>query len=359
MPTNNAWNQGNQATISESIAGTDTRAVISPSTLQSVVNIARNQIPWFENLGLNYASSTFSILSSDGTNLSSTNYAKVTLPSNVNRGRLIKYTLTANQSFIDATGASTITGNLFGTGAAVAWNQPMPFFIYCAASSTDTGPTFFISRVPHRQTVPPAASIGQSGSAIADIENAFFALAAVTAANYAGSSCICLGSFQMASKSAGDAWTVQALDATDNLGFFKDQSFFNYPTGQRGATNYMQPNGGTAPSFTTTQTYIYCVRRDGLSQIRVTQSNAAGGTTGAGGGAARLNLPFGSFDTTYQDTGYYVNGATSRSVIWSTSPSGYAEQLRDDSGALLSNGNYNNASRQLSGKLEYRISDTT
>ncbi len=139
--------------------------------------------PGVSNIGITYSSSTLSITAADGSALSSTNIGYVTLQSKT-AGRLKTVAVTANQTFVDSTGSSTIVGNLFGLTTGIAATNAIPFFIYAVLDDTEAVITFMVSRYPNTRISPVAANIGKSGSAIADTQGSFFAMANVTVADY-------------------------------------------------------------------------------------------------------------------------------------------------------------------------------
>jgi len=245
--------------------------------------------PGVSNLGITYSGSTFSITAADGSALSSSNPAFVTLSSKT-AGILKTITVTANQSFIDATGASTISGNLFGLTAGVAATNAIPFFIYAVLNDAETAIAFMVSRYPNTRVSPIAANIGQSGSAIADTQGSFFSLTSITATDYDSNPCICIGSFRM-TMSAGNDWTVTALDVSDGIGCFQENRAFTWGTGLWGAAagSFFYNNGGTAPTFTDIGIGYYVDRMNQFqTSVKLVNCNGAG----VGAVSLQLALPF-------------------------------------------------------------------
>lgn len=290
MATNNCSNTGILAAISDVVEGVSNRQLVSPESFQGALDYARLQQGWVENLGINYSSSTFSIVGANGLALSSTNYGEVSLPMNTLKGAIKRYKIDAGQSFIDATGASTIVGQIMGTTTGVAWNQVMPMYLYCTADLNDANPKFFICRVPHRYYVPPTANIGYPGSATASTAGSVFFFNVVDGNDYQGCPCRCIGSFKV-QKDASDDWTVELLDNSDGIGLFKESQGFLVPTGQLGATGYIIPGAGTAPTFGIQETIGYNVNRNGLCGLIVILVNFSGGTPGAGTNDVQVVLP--------------------------------------------------------------------
>ena len=90
----------------------------------------------FANLGITLSAGTFSITAANGSALSSTNRGYISLRSTLTPGTIVTIPVTANQTFIDDSGASTIIGNLFGLPTGVAYQEDIPFAIYAIADST-------------------------------------------------------------------------------------------------------------------------------------------------------------------------------------------------------------------------------
>lgn len=244
-----------------------------------------------KNLGVSYSSSTFSMTAQDGSSLSSSNLAYVTMPSKAVPGTSITVTVSANQSFLDDSGASTINGNLFGFGASdTTTSNDIPFFIYAVLNDAENAISFMISRTPGMGTSPSSANIGKTGSAVADVSFAFFALDNPTVTEYDSNPCLMIGSFRMRLTTAGGDWTVQSLSFTDGIGQFQDGIVFTMPRAVLSASSntHWRPNGGTAPVFTSAS-MIYTLDRTG--RINMNYNGATVSTNGVGTVEARLILP--------------------------------------------------------------------
>lgn len=259
------------------------------------------QGPYFDNLGINYSSPTFTIRGARGVDLSSFNPAYVVLPSKASKGIFTKYIITANQNFIDATGSSEIVGNLFGLPAGVAYTDFIPFYIYAVTNDTETSIAFMISRVPHAVVSPGSANIGTPASSVADVQQAFWSLETITVTDYDANTCTCIGSFRMTMSVSND-WTVTALDDGDGIGLFQQFRQFTIPTGSWGAATgtYFLANGGTAPVFTT-NIYRYYVEKSGYVTINMF-ANGDGGADGAGAVSTLIAQPY-----IHQDIGSSTN----------------------------------------------------
>jgi len=263
------------------------------------------------NLGVTYSASTFSITAADGSALSATNPAYIWMNSKAVPGTVIRIPITANQSFIDDTGASTISGNLFGfTATDTTASNDVPFFIYAVLNNAENAISFMISRTPGMETSPIAANIGKTGSSVADVSFAFFALSNPTVTDYVSNSCMAVGSLRMRLTTAPGDWTVQALSFTDGIGRFQIGTTFQLPTGVLGASagTHWQPNGGTAPTFNSPQ-YYYVIDPSGIIQANYGATTISG--NGVGAVQARLIVPLPNSLATTND---YVGGGRYESV---------------------------------------------
>lgn len=234
------------------------------------LNLTRKMTTYgYTNVGMSYSAGTFTVNSENGSAFSSSNPGYISLPSLVTPGRVIRYTITANQTFVDHNGGvPTIDGNLFGFLTGDVQSTDVPFFLYAvsnsAAVSPETSVTFMISRQAGRQISPLATDIGKTGSSIATNEWCFFSLGNVTVADYASSPCQMIGSFRMTKVSASNGWIVTALASRDGIGTFQQGQLFQLSTGVMGAKagSYWMNNGGTAPTFNA-QSYQYMINPDG------------------------------------------------------------------------------------------------
>ncbi len=274
------------------------------------------------NLGFTYASSTFTITAADGSALSSTNPAYIRIQRKGLPGQYQWIKITANQSFIDASGVSTIIGNLFGLTTGIAHAEEIPFYIYGVVNDDEDAISFMISRFPFTSISPVSGKIGQSGSAIADTQGSFFSLAAITATEWDSNPCTRLGSFRM-TMNASDDWTVAALATGDGINHYQEGTRFNMSGGQFGAkaSNVFIDNGGTAPTVTTTNAIAYEINNN---FITIDFSIPILGN-GVGAVILTCKVPY------IADEGYgllgnmgMVDSATFNTVIWigSTSASG-------------------------------------
>ncbi len=208
-----------------------------------------------QNLGIsNTAGTLFTVFSANGTALSSSNPAFVTLQNLNPAGQLVTYKITANQTFSQA----DIATNNFGLTNGVANATDLPFFLYGVGNARSgvnpqTIMTFMVSRFPNTVVSPIAGKIAKAGSAVANSQGSFFALdSTITVADYATSPCVCLGSFRMTWLNTNN-WVITAFDQLDGIGTFQENRRFDLSPGQFGAAagKFFKDNGGTAPQFTT------------------------------------------------------------------------------------------------------------
>ena len=245
--------------------------------------------PGVSNIGIAYNGGTgvFTVQGADGTALSASNPGYVTLQSKSTSGQLVTIAITANQSFIDDTGASEIVGNLFGVTTAIAYDSDIPFFLYAVSNDDEDAIALMISRIPHRKVAPAIAFIGAPDDAVASTQGSFFSLENIDETLYDENPCLLVGAFRMRKLTTANDWTVQALSASDGIGQFHDQTAFVMLEGTFGALagTYWVPNSGTEPTFGT-QSYFYYIKKDGrcFFSLRLRTCN---------------NTPAGAYDLAY------------------------------------------------------------
>lgn len=245
--------------------------------------------PGYKNLGFTYSASIFSLTAKDGTALSATNPAFVTMQRKGAPGRNKTYRIVTPYSFVDSSGgAPTITGNLWGTLNTDLWNQDMPFYVYLVSDSTDTTVTPMISRDPSARI--SSATVGKPGSPVIGQFDFWAFDSGITLANYANNPCICIGAFRMRKTIVTGGWVVQALSINDGVGQLHEQTWFTIPTGVFGASasNYFIPNGGTPPTITPVF-YVYRMGRDGFVDH---EFECVFTGSGAGAVQGQLIIPF-------------------------------------------------------------------
>lgn len=288
-----------------STAGTPLAATLTAGSGISITNAANSitisstgtdKQQGVSNIGITYSAGVFTITSANGTALSASNSGYVTINSVNLPGQLITIPITANQSFQDSAGVSTITGNSFGVtiaNAAKSYNQDMPFFLYAVANSAQTGAgnpetaiSFMISRYPNTKVSPIDANIAVSGGGNADTQGSFYAMSG-TAANYASSAALCIGSFRMKSTNNIADWTVQTLIGSDGIGNFQENRTFTYVSGTFGNADTLFFEGA-GPSFATNNTAYYVDRFNNLDIF----FNLANATAGGDAAAINQNMPY-------------------------------------------------------------------
>jgi hypothetical protein len=329
------------------IAGLDQRKLAAPSSLKALTD-ARVLTGVVQNLGLTVSGGTLTLTSADGSALSGGNPGKVFIGSNVNFGKVIEYSLTGNQTITEAALAG---GNLFNTFTGRAWADQMPFFVYMVASSTDTAPLMMICRQSHHYI--SSASIGVSGSPVADSQFSFFSSGTPTA--YLSQSCVCIGSIRM-TKDAANAWTFTALNETDGIGRFREGELFDMASNQgvTAASGYFL---NITPPVFTTNTVKYSIDRQGNCYY-YWNFQGDGGTDGSGASNANLMIPFdidGSQGGALFRRGggagsAFFAGATRANLyyVWPFTTQSI-EFHRADTNAILTNAAFTNGDRSLTG----------
>ncbi len=294
--------------------------------------------PGFANLGIAFSGTTLTVQSEGGTSMSSTNPGFVALQSLVNPGRIKRYSITANQTFTQA----GLGNNLFGLTTAIDTTVDIPFFLYAVSNSNngENAIAFMISRIPHLTLSPVAANIGQSGNTNATTQGSMFSLATITAADYASSPCLCVGSFRM--RYASSLWTVQALSATDGLGAYQEGILFSFPISQFGAASgkVFANNGGTAP-HDTAYVYQYYVQKNGFCIPKIAFPSVT--TAGVGAVNAVQVLPLAADGATIGNGNFSSAGTIAAVIVAAANNSNLANQLSQDSNlgsGFLTNANF-------------------
>jgi len=283
-------------------------------------------------LGIKYSASTFSICYYDGTNLSVSNVGYVGIPSTLAPGTIKQFAVTANSSFIDATGASQVAGAVFGMYPSQNWLEDMPFYIYALMDVTETNQVFAIARIPNGETSPVAIQIGKLGTGNVNTQMLILD-STVTTADYELSACVCIGSFRV-TKTGGvsNDWTVTALDFRDGINLFNDTRGFSVPLGcfQASAGTHWWANGGTAPVYATNY-YKYYIKKEGL--VSLYYSADTNTTPGAGAVTAGISIPYNNVEGLhpwgYLGTGHQETfaGASCDIINWQPDSTGNFSSL--------------------------------
>lgn len=265
-----------------------------------------------QNLGFSYSSPTFTVHASDGTALSPSNKAQVRIQPNGSPGLLTTIEVDANQTFIDATGASTISGNLFGLTTSIAAIQDIPFFLYAIINDSNDSIAFGISRIPNLYQSPNLTYSSKIGSTAASEQWGMFYLNNPTLDDYDQNPCFSIGCFRMR-MDASNNWTVQTFNDSDGMNKWFENQFFVYPFGQFGAAagKWFADNGGTAPAGTGGT--VYKITRDGM----VKGATAIDNVTTAGVGAVNLIhvFPYASGQGGVCGHGYIHKAAATGNVL--------------------------------------------
>lgn len=252
--------------------------------------------PGVSNLGIAYSAGTFTIQGANGTALSATNPAYVTLQDGTTPGRLITVPITANQTFTDGAGnIDTWRGGVSPTtatgGASSNWSNDMPIFLYAVLGTTNDI-AFMFSRDSALVISTTAAHISKTGTILNVDQTDMFSLLGGTIANYASRPALLVGSFRMQNiVNAGTIrYTVQALNSTDGIGEYQEQTIFTFPSGTQGSKvgTYVQQNAGTNVVFGTNRMF-YTINRAGFVYYKFDGVNA---TAGVGAQAFQPTLPY-------------------------------------------------------------------
>jgi hypothetical protein len=290
-----------------------------------LTSAALPSMPGVTNLGINYNAGTFTVTSADGTALSSSNVAKVTLQSKSSPGYLVTVDVTADQDFIDDAGSSQIINNLFGLTTGVAWAQDIPFFLYAVLNDSENAIQFMISRSPANTTSPAAANIGAPDDAVADAQRDFWSLENITETEWDQNPCLCVGSFRM-QMSSSDDWTVQTLSNADGIGQFHEQTLFVMPEGVQGAasgTFFLADGTDTEPEFASNN-MRYTILKSGMVRYQFDGQNAD--VVGTGTADLQPVLPYAPI-TVQQAVNFGRHTADSTNVRTMVSGAAAADQV--------------------------------
>lgn len=252
----------------------------------------------FYNLGLTISGGTLTICGQDGTALSASNPGYVFIQHTTNHGQIVRLTMTANVTITNA----NFNGMLLGTTTGIGWSN-RPFYLYASnLDNTNAGLAFFLSPTPSFSIASGSFSsfIGYKGSAPAisgNINSIFLLSSAPT--GYDLVNCFVLGGILM-SKDGSNNWTMSfgSFGSAKYSGLTlhpHERTLFEFPQGHGGAASnsYLYSSlGGTAPTWSGSETYYYSISMDGY--IDVFYSTVGGGnncTNGSGGQEIFLTSP--------------------------------------------------------------------
>ena len=230
------------------------------------------------NLGMVYTSGTgtITIRGANGSNLSASNPAFITLPSNVTVSKLVTYTLTSNYTFRDANaGASSAwQGSLFGQDSGdnmdTTTGSPIGFYIYPILDNTDQNLQFMTTRMPNISKVYDNTGnrlFVNPGLGTADTAWTQMALNSLTIANYQNSNTTCIGTIDMYMDGTDDWYVHSVDDDVCGIGRFSENDRRpNMGTSGASPNSYFRPNGGTVPSvdLVSNNAWHYQISREGL-----------------------------------------------------------------------------------------------
>lgn len=324
----------------------------SPSVVNSVGNLA-----------VTVSAGSVTIHGLGGTALSATNPAYFNLPSNTT-GLKVRLKLTANVTLSPANTDGMEWGTTSGTNN---WANDRPFYLYAInTDDTDAGLYLGISPNPILILTPSSSTgIGYKGNpSSANTDSDILVMTATNVTSQTSKPVMLIGGLP-AQKTTGaaDRWTFSALD--NFAGILPNPfsgSIFSFPTLQMGADNsYCINNGGTAPTFSTTNvryqldlngycSALYDFEGDGGTdgsgavnmKISLPYKWNAGSTPGSNSGVApiRIGTPAGGFIRYFEgansDQSYFtVIDASTNNILWSA---------------------FTNGSRHVWGQLRFRSS---
>lgn len=323
--------------------------------------VGTNQVVGISNLGITYNAGTglFSVTAADGSALSASNPGYVSLPSKAVPGTIITTAITANQTFTDDNGASTIIGNTFGLPSGTAYTaQDIPFLIYAILNSAENAVVFAITRIPWFNTSPVAGNLAKTGSAVATSDMTMFLFGNPTVADYASQPTMVIGYFRM-KMSAADDWTVQTLNLTDGMNDSWLSIGWVVALGGFGAaaSSGFLANGGTAPIFGTYNITTYFLERACVQVFIQYADVGVAGTDGAGAVSSLIALPFITPDNVGRNMGniYFVGSYTGQAGLLETgnTNAGLYKSIAAAMTPLLNSDITGSPNRKVLGQIRY------
>jgi hypothetical protein len=274
------------------------------------------------NIGVRLASGTFTVCGADGADLSASNPGYVVIGSQANPGRLVRLTITANQSFNDDAfaGTSDIAGEEFGTKPAVAWSNDRPFFLYAVNRDDTAGNLLFgISPNPTMTRSPSSPLIGWklAPSATPSDSSIWLFGSSLTASNYTFRPVLRIGGIRMRKAVTTDDWTVQSLTTNDGIRPSNyEGTTFNLSAGEAlftAAGRFFA--SANSPSWATPANIVsfYKIQTSGYVQFWFDTTNAANCTNGTTSSQLAIGLPIRSLAVTgFANVAPFTGGAINR-----------------------------------------------
>jgi hypothetical protein len=318
-----------------------------------------------KNLGISLSAGAITVDDMYGEGLSADNPAFATIASVNTPGLSVSFPITAAQTI-----ASGGIKGRWGTTASVAWGSVMPLALGITWKNDDpTTARCFFARNPAMTTTPASTNnIGIDGTAPATSDQSNIVLFGSSAnTGYNSCPCIIIGSVRATcDNSAGGVWTIATLDNGDGICNFYNflERIYTMPIGQNGAASgkYFINNGGTAPTFTNSNSYVYKINRNGDCWVSFRFSNSSGGTLGSGVVNTLLAAPVSadalSSNERVKGTAYMI--AISVNTVGICEIAGASNQIfftynltAATSIAQMHNSDYNQASREAAGTLTF------
>jgi hypothetical protein len=285
--------------------------------------ISVNELPeGLYNCSASYTSGRYKLIGANGSPFSQTNPGVLRIKNLAGTALQTFFLTTDSYLFDDATASdSDIIGEEFGTTAGVAWGNSRPFGLYFC-NPDDLAPFAFLSPDPTKITTPASANnIGfLDNVAATPSDTNIFAFTPVNVTSATSKPCSLVGGISM-TKNASDDWTAQAINGEGPGRFSVFGQKLTMPAGQKGASagSFFSVAAGTAPTYTSVNSYLYSLEMTGYVNIWVECVNAAGGTAGAGAASLVLSTPYSNnLNAIVQDgafNGRLVNSGTHNTLM--------------------------------------------
>lgn len=247
--------------------------------LTSAANGPGTPTPDIRNLGVDLTSGRFQITASDGTALSTSNYAQVTTAVKGALGQYQTLRLEKPYKIDDDSHASIhdMEGWHPFWNTTDAWDEDRPYFLYVISHDTaSSDPAIGVSQCPCYFTSPAASAINVSGTINDNTQESMFLFeisdgaggwTTPTIANYDANPCVCIGSIRMqVTDTTNDDQTIQTLVATDGIGRYQEGVAFIAAKGTVGTyAGFFAVDPGSGGSITWTNgDCVYTIQRNGM-----------------------------------------------------------------------------------------------